>query len=112
MQETHLQKEDICTLHAWIEDLCGSKVISLLTSHDLAASGNNMRIDDRESFKYYMQILNIERTLNSSSVKRQKTTARELSNMQIFYSTHRTMKSCRFFTLGVLEEVKTTPHSL
>ena len=71
-----------------------------------------MRIDDRESFKYYMQILNIERTLNSSSVKGQKTTARELSNLQIFYSTHRTMKSCRFSTLEVLEEVSTTPHSL
>ena len=53
-----------------------------------------MRIDDRKSFEYYMQNLNIERTLNTSSVNGQKTTGRELSNMQIFYSTHRTMKSC------------------
>ena len=53
-----------------------------------------MRIDDRKSYKYYMQNVNIERTLNISSVNAQKKTARELSNMQIFYSTHRTMKSC------------------
>lgn len=36
----YLEEEDVCTLHAWVEDLRCSQVVCLRPAHDLGALGD------------------------------------------------------------------------
>lgn len=42
--ECYLQEEDVSTLHAWVEDLSCTKVVTLLAAHDLCALLDSIQI--------------------------------------------------------------------
>ena len=41
----YLQKEDVSTLHAWVEDLSCTEVITLLAAHDLCTLLDPIQIE-------------------------------------------------------------------